>query len=163
MTLSEEGKSDNAASAKQTPEESDETPDDSGSAITSTQKAPGFTFYKGRPGLWVYTLHRITGTAILLFLIIHVADVAAVGWGREAYNTIHKLYETLFFRVLEVGLFGALLLHAINGVRIAVVDFWSEGAERQEMLTAWAVFAFIALFIPGATWMIYNFFTAGGR
>ncbi len=126
--------------------------------ITSSERGPGVTFYKGRPGLWAYGLHRITGVAIFLFLLIHIADVAAVGWGREAYNTVHKLYETLFFRLLEVGLFGALLLHAVNGVRIAIVDFWPEGAERQDLLTAWAVFVFIALFVPGAVWMVYNYF-----
>ncbi len=129
--------------------------------ITSSERGPGVSFYKGRPGLWAYGLHRITGVAIFLFLLIHIADVAAVGWGREAYNTVHKLYETLFFRLLEVGLFGALLLHAVNGVRIAIVDFWSEGAERQDLLTAWAVFVFIALFVPGAVWMIYNYFAFG--
>jgi len=132
--------------------------DTSSLSITSQGGGPGVSLYKGRPGLWAYTLHRITGTAIFLFLLIHIADVAAVGWGREAYNTIHKLYETLFFRVLEVGLFGALLLHAINGVRIAIVDFWPEGADRQETITAWAVLAFIVLFLPGAAWMLYNFF-----
>lgn len=147
-------------------ESGDEVPGENGgdgarSAIISTEKGPGLSIYKGRPGLWAYSLHRITGTAIFLFLIIHIADVAAVGWGREAYNTIHKLYESLFFRMLEIGLFGALLLHAINGVRVAIVDFWSEGAERQELLTAWAVLVFIALFIPGATWMVYNYFALG--
>lgn len=135
--------------------------DGTGVVITSTEKGPGLSFYKGRPGLWVYGLHRITGVAIFLFLIVHISDVAAVGWGREAYNTIHKLYESLFFRILEVGLFGALLLHAINGVRVSIVDFWPEGAERQEILSAWAVLAFIALFVPGATWMIYNYFSIG--
>jgi succinate dehydrogenase / fumarate reductase cytochrome b subunit len=137
------------------------TDDESPMRITSSDRGPGISFYKGRPGLWAYSLHRITGTAILLFLILHIADVAAVGWGREAYNTIHKLYETLFFRVLEVGLFGALLLHAINGVRIAIVDFWSEGAERQEIITAWAIVAFFVAFLPGATWMLYSYFAGG--
>lgn len=129
--------------------------------ITSIKRGPGISLYKGRPGLWAHTLHRITGTALFLFLLIHIADVAAVGWGREAYNTIHKLYETLFFRVMEVGLFGALLFHAINGVRVAIVDFWTEGADRQEAITAWAILAFIVLFVPGATWMLYNFFSKG--
>lgn len=139
------------------PSDKDEDTEE-GSEIRSYVEGPGLAFYKGRPGVWAFTLHRVTGVAIFLFLLIHIADVATMGWGREVYNAVHKLYETLFFRILEVGLFGAILLHAINGLRVAIVDFWEEGAERQEMLTYWAIAAFVVLFVPGAVWMVWNYF-----
>lgn len=156
-SVAERGDAPSASSDKDGPSDKENDAEEGGE-IRSYVEGPGLAFYKGRPGVWAFTLHRVTGVAIFLFLLIHIADVATMGWGREAYNAVHKLYETLFFRILEVGLFGAILLHAINGLRVAIVDFWEEGAQRQEMLTAWAVAAFVVLFVPGAVWMVWNYF-----
>jgi len=156
------GRKDEIVTTREDEEASDETPlAEGGGSIRTSSRTPRLAVYKGRPGMWAYSLHRITGVAIFLFLLIHIADVAAVGWGREAYNTIHRLYETFFFRIMEVGLLGALLAHAINGVRVAIVDFWEEGADRQDVLSMWAVALFIVLFVPGSVWMIWNYFTYG--
>jgi succinate dehydrogenase / fumarate reductase, cytochrome b subunit len=32
--------------------------------------------YKGRTGMWMWLLHRVTGLGILAFLIIHVVETA---------------------------------------------------------------------------------------
>lgn len=117
------------------------------------------TIYRGKSGMWMFYIHRITGISILAFLLIHIADVAAVGWGREAYNTIHRLYETLFFRLMEVGLLGALLFHALNGLRVIIIDFWDRGADYQKQLSAAVAIAFVALFGTGATVMLIHYFS----
>lgn len=119
--------------------------------------------YRGKSGMWVFMLHRITGIGILGFLLLHIADVAAVGWGRNVYNTIHSLYESFGFRLIEVALLGTLLFHALNGLRIIIIDMWERGADYQKELTAAVVVAFIALFGSGATAMLYSFFQAKGH
>lgn len=119
--------------------------------------------YKGKSGMWVFMLHRITGIGILAFLLLHIADVAAVGWGRDAYNTIHSLYESFGFRLVEVALLGTLLFHALNGLRIIIIDMWERGADYQKELTAAVVVAFLALFGSGATAMIYSYFQTKGH
>lgn len=119
--------------------------------------------YRGKSGMWVFMLHRITGIGILAFLLLHIADVAAVGWGRNAYNTIHALYESFGFRLVEVALLGTLLFHALNGLRIIIIDMWERGADYQKELTAAVVVAFLALFGSGATAMIYSYFQTKGH
>ena len=82
------------------------------------------TLYKGSPGQWSWLLHRVTGVAIILFLFAHVVDTAVVGWGPEAYNRVVGVYHNSFVRLLELGLVAAVLYHALNGVRIMIIDFW---------------------------------------
>ena len=38
----------------------------------------------------------------------------------------------------EVGLVAAVIFHALNGIRIILVDFWSKGAEYQRQMI-WVV------------------------
>lgn len=121
------------------------------------------TIYRGKSGMWVFYLHRITGISILAFLLLHIADVAAIGWGRNAYNTIHALYESLFFRFFEVALLGALLFHALNGIRIVIIDMWDRGAEYQKELTLAVGVAFAALFGSGAATMFIHYFNSRGH
>lgn len=81
------------------------------------------TPYRGHEGQWSWLFHRVTGVGIILFLFAHVIDTAVVGWGPEAYNRVVAVYENPFVRVLEYALVEAVLFHAINGLRIMVIDF----------------------------------------
>lgn len=81
------------------------------------------TPYRGHEGQWSWLFHRVTGVGIILFLFAHVIDTAVVGWGPEAYDRVVAVYENPFVRVLEYALVEAVLFHAINGLRIMVIDF----------------------------------------
>ena len=82
------------------------------------------TLYKGREGQWSWLAHRVTGVGIILFLFAHVVDTALVGWGPNAYNRVVAVYHNPFVRLLELALVGMVIYHALNGVRIMVIDFW---------------------------------------
>ncbi len=49
---------------------------------------------------------------------------------------------------MEVGLVGAVLFHALNGVRIILVDFWGKGPRYQRQMTYGVVGLFVVLFVP---------------
>ena len=53
----------------------------------------------------------------------------------EAYNTVVDTYKNPVVGLMEVGLVGAVLFHALNGVRIILVDFWAKGPRYQRQLT----------------------------
>jgi succinate dehydrogenase / fumarate reductase cytochrome b subunit len=110
--------------------------------------------YKGRSGQWAWLFHRITGVGVFFFLLIHVVDTALIGWGPEPYNKMMALYHAPFFRVGELVLAGMVLYHALNGVRIIIMDFWPEtmAAHRKWTYAMAAVFAL--LFIPTAIIML---------
>ena len=82
--------------------------------------------YRGGPGHWSWILHRVTGVGVFLFLLVHIVDIALVGWGPTVFNKLLFLYRYPPFRVGEILLVGAVLYHALNGVRICIIDFWPE-------------------------------------
>lgn len=96
------------------------------------------TLYKGDPGMWSWVLHRITGAAIFFFLLVHVLDTALVRVSPEAYNEVVGTYKTPIVGLMEMGLVAAVLYHALNGVRLILIDFWSEGPRYQRQML-WAV------------------------
>ncbi len=50
--------------------------------------------------------------------------------------------------LLEVGLVAAVLFHAFNGLRVVLLDFWSQGTRYQRQM-AWGVLAlWAALMVP---------------
>lgn len=117
------------------------------------QKSDIGTIYKGSPGQWSWLAHRITGVAIILFLFAHVVDTAVVGWGPEAYNRVARVYQNWVVRLLELGLVAAVLYHAINGVKIMIIDFWPKSTRHYKALSLAATGLFLGSMIP-ITWIM---------
>lgn len=84
--------------------------------------------------MWSWVLHRITGVAIFFFLLVHILDTALVRVSPEAYNAVIGTYQTPIMGLGEVGLVGAIVFHAFNGVRIVLIDFWSKGTKYQKVM-----------------------------
>ena len=104
--------------------------------------------YRGGIGQWSWTLHRITGVGVLVFLCLHILDTFLIILGPEQYNKIIHLYRVPVFRVMEVGLFACVLFHALNGVRIILIDF-REGLMRYHRQLFYVELAcFVAAMIP---------------
>jgi succinate dehydrogenase / fumarate reductase cytochrome b subunit len=104
--------------------------------------------YKGSPGQWSWIAHRITGVAVILFLFAHVIDTAVVGWGPDAYNRVTAVYHNWIVRLLELGLVAAVLYHAINGIKIMVIDFWPSTTRYYRAMSLASTGIFILSMIP---------------
>lgn len=99
---------------------------------------PAGTLYRGREGMWSWVAHRVTGVLIFFFLFAHVLDTALVRVSPHAYDSVISTYKTPLVNLMEYGLVAAILFHALNGLRVIAVDFWSKGPKYQkEML--WSV------------------------
>jgi succinate dehydrogenase / fumarate reductase, cytochrome b subunit len=117
--------------------------------VTSDIPAPRRrrTLYRGDPGMWSWVLHRITGATIFFFLFVHVLDTALVRVSPEAYNEVIDTYKTPIVGLMEMGLVVAVLYHALNGVRVILIDFWQHGPKYQRQML-WVVLGiWIAVFI----------------
>lgn len=110
--------------------------------------------YKGQSGMWSWLLHRITGLAILLFLFIHIVDVSLLGFGPAAYNEGILLFDSIIVRFLSLALIGAVLLHAFNGVRIMVIDFWRKGVRYQLLMFVIVLVLTVVGFVPVAYFIL---------
>ena len=112
------------------------------------------TLYRGGDGMWTWVLHRITGVSVFFFLLVHVLDTALVRVSPEAYDLVIASYKTPIVNLLEVGLVGAVLYHALNGLRIVLIDFWSQGPRYQRQMT-WVIAAvWAALMVPGTFFLL---------
>ncbi len=110
--------------------------------------------YKGQSGQWAQLLHRITGLGVILFLLLHIVDTAVLGWGPGAYNALVAIWHMPIFLLGQVVLLACLLYHAINGIRVVIIDFWDWGSLYQRQLFWATVILFLVLFLPGAYLMI---------
>jgi succinate dehydrogenase / fumarate reductase cytochrome b subunit len=112
------------------------------------------SIYRGGEGMWSWVAHRITGVLTFFFLFAHVLDTALVRVSPESYNTVIETYKNPLVNLLEVGLVGAVLFHALNGIRIMTVDFWSKGPKYQRLML-WIVLAvWVVVMIPGVYFML---------
>lgn len=109
--------------------------------------------YKGNAGMWTWALHRLTGLGILAFLVIHVAETAAVVYWPDFYDEALNLYKNPVFRVAELLIFFSVLYHALNGLRIIVQDFWPIAMLHQRRL-AWAAAGLSAVLIIPVAWIM---------
>jgi succinate dehydrogenase / fumarate reductase cytochrome b subunit len=100
--------------------------------------------YRGREGQWSWLIHRVAGVGILAFLALHVIDIWLMGQGEETFNDLLFLYTWPPFKVLELFLIFGVLFHAVNGLRIILIDF-VPGATRYHRQLFWIESLVVAL------------------
>ena len=120
----------------------------SGDAPAPRAKTRRRSIYRGDPGMWSWVLHRITGAAIFFFLFVHVLDTALVRVSPQAYNEVIETYKTPIIGLMEAGLVAAVLYHALNGVRVILIDFWQHGPKYQRLMLWIIAGVWLAVMIP---------------
>ena len=111
-------------------------------------RRPAGTLYRGREGMWSWVLHRITGVAIFFFLLVHVLDTSLVRISPEAYNSVINEYKTPILGLGELALVAAIGFHALNGLRIILIDFWAWGTRHQRLMF-WVVIVLWIVLLAG--------------
>jgi succinate dehydrogenase / fumarate reductase cytochrome b subunit len=115
---------------------------------------PRGTLYRGGQGMWSWVAHRITGVLIFFFLFAHVLDTALVRVSPNSYDRVADIYKNPVVNVLEVVLVGAVLYHALNGIRVTLVDFWTKGARYSKQMLWAALAVWVVLMVPAAYFML---------
>ena len=75
-------------------------------------------------------------------------DTALVRVSPQAYNEVIETYKHPIVGLMEIGLIVAVLYHALNGVRVILIDFWQKGPKYQRQMLWVVVGVFLAVFIP---------------
>jgi succinate dehydrogenase / fumarate reductase cytochrome b subunit len=117
-------------------------------------KAPAGTLYRGRQGMWSWVAHRVTGVLIFFFLFAHVLDTALVRVSPDSYNRVIDTYKTPLVNLMEVGLVGAVLFHALNGVRVMLIDFWEKGTRYQRQMSYAVLGIVVLVMVPASYFML---------
>lgn len=113
-----------------------------------TPRRPAGTVYRGREGMWSWVLHRITGVAIYFFLLVHILDTSLVRISPEGYDAVIGTYKTPIMGLGEIALVAAIGLHALNGLRIILIDFTTFGTRHQRLIF-WVVIGLWLVLLGG--------------
>jgi succinate dehydrogenase / fumarate reductase cytochrome b subunit len=98
--------------------------------------------YQGGGPMWAWMLHRLSGLGILIFVGVHVlASFFMQQLGTGLATSVNIVYESWEFQILVIF---CVLFHAINGLRIAILDIWPRFLQYQKE-ALWLEWAF---FIP---------------
>ena len=102
--------------------------------------------YRWHTGYVAWLLNRITGIAVLTYLVAHIWVVHHLSHGPRAYGKVMQVLSQPIFTLFEIALIGAVLYHTFNGARVVLVDF-GNGARTQKR-TFWVMMAIgVVLFI----------------
>jgi len=96
--------------------------------------------YKGGGPMLVWVLHRISGIGIALFVGLHIlASFSNQLYGWDLAKSFNTLYLSPYFQIV---VFFCALFHAVNGLRITILDLWPKLIEhqREAIWVEWAVF-----------------------
>jgi succinate dehydrogenase / fumarate reductase cytochrome b subunit len=123
---------------------------------TSTRRrplSPFLTVYRWQYTMSLSILHRVTGCALSVGLLLLVYWLVAAASGEEAYATARSFFAHPLVRVLLVGFSLAFFYHLLNGVRHLTWDT-GHGLERKAArLSGWIVFLG-ALASTGLFWLL---------
>ncbi len=84
----------------------------------------------GRWGLerYLYTVHRVTGLGLLLYFLLHIVVTTSRAFGSESWERAMGAVSGPMFKVGEYLVFAAFAFHAVNGLRLVIVELgWGVG------------------------------------
>lgn len=130
---------------------------------TLSQTVQNTLRYRGGENQLAFVVHRISGLGTLLFLAIHILDTATVYFIPSLYSHAVELYRSTAMMLGEMVLVAAVIVHGVNGLRIAFSDFFPRWwQERPQRIAFWAVvgggvvFTVPALYYMGRSLYLHN-------
>jgi succinate dehydrogenase / fumarate reductase, cytochrome b subunit len=92
--------------------------------------------YQGKGPMLTFILHRVSGLGIVTFVALHIlASFLKGAFG----TTVNAIYEHWAFQIV---IFFCALFHAVNGLRIVLLDLWPKLIEhqREAIWVEWGIF-----------------------
>lgn len=97
-----------------------------------------------------WTIQRVTGVLLLFYLFLHVHTVSKLSQGPAAFDQAVRTFNSPFWKLLEIGLLGIVVLHAFNGIRITLVDWGAGVGKQRQLFWALTIGAGLLVFLAGA-------------
>jgi succinate dehydrogenase / fumarate reductase cytochrome b subunit len=110
----------------------------------------GAGLWKGL-GMWAWVLFRISGLVLLAYLFVHIWVISQgrIG-GPLELDSLLDSFDTPFLVFLDLMLVAALMYHALNGVRIVLMDLGV--GIRQHKAVFWVCMAVAAAVLSLFAW-----------
>lgn len=102
--------------------------------------------YAGHLAFWI---QRVTGIALLGYLIVHVHTIRDLK-NPERFDAALRTFGSPLFKTGEIVLLATVILHALNGVRLTLVDMGVGLTRQRQMFWYFAIGFGLVLFLAGA-------------
>jgi len=121
-----------------------------------------YATYHRFSGSWAFLGHRLSGLALTGYLLMHIWTLKGlqesiqpgVPLEEHPWTEFVRPYTSGLWLFLEWVLFSAVLFHALNGIRIGIVDL--VGGSKYQKHLFWAFIALGWLLFLGMGWLIYR-------
>ena len=108
-------------------------------------------------GMWAWLLFRISGLVLVFYLGAHIIVISTGQWG--AFNDWMESFDTPVLVLLDLALVVAVLYHALNGVRIILMDL-GIGIHRHKV-AFWTAMAVVVICFAIFAWVAFTFIATG--
>lgn len=120
---------------------------------TERPLSPHLSIYRWPVTMTLSILHRATGVAMAVGLVVLAAWLVSAASGADDYDQFITLMSTLVGRLLLIGWSFAFFFHLANGIRHLVWDTGRGFEKHQANASAW--FVLVAAVVATALfWMI---------
>ena len=97
-------------------------------------------------GTFAFLANRIAGVCLALYLVTHITLIAIAARSRSGFDGLMEKLHSSFWLSLEMLLTLAVAFHAINGIRLILIDAGVQ-PRKQKPLFWWAVSATAVVFV----------------
>jgi succinate dehydrogenase / fumarate reductase cytochrome b subunit len=104
-----------------------------------------FDFRSGHLGMLAYILNRVTAIGLVAYLFIHMVVLSLLAGGPKAWDPFVAVVRSPFFLILDVVLLAGLLIHGLNGIRVALTGFGVGVRGQKPLFVALMIVAAVAL------------------
>ena len=71
---------------------------------------------------YLYALHRLTGLGLVAYFVMHIFVTSARALGPESWEQAMDVVSGPLFQLGEYLVFAAFAFHAVNGIRLALIE-----------------------------------------
>jgi succinate dehydrogenase / fumarate reductase, cytochrome b subunit len=97
-------------------------------------------------GMFAFVVNRVTGIGLVAYLLLHFAFLTMLAAGAGTWELFVTIAKSPLFLMFDLVLFAGLLLHGLNGIRLALIGF-GIGIRRQQAMFVIALAASIVLIL----------------
>lgn len=112
-------------------------------------------------GMWAWLFFRISGLILVFYLGAHIMIISTAQWGSggETFNWMMETFESPLFLLLDLALVVAVLYHALNGVRIILMDCGV--GIHQHKIIFWSAMAVVVICFAIFAWVAFTYLLTG--
>ncbi len=111
-------------------------------------------------GMWAWLLFRISGLILVFYLGAHIIVISTGAWGVDGgtFDRVMDFLEHPVALILDLALVVAVLYHALNGVRIILMDF--NVGVHQHKIIFWIAMAVVVICFAFFFWVLLDYLIA---